>query len=470
VPPQSAAPVVGEQCEAVADLREDRLTAWTPDVAGDADLPHLADTESLGSSSPHEHELSWIEVPTPQGGQMRVPVLHPALLLALHHATAGLRGEADAILEDGVLGYRYGARSGWHYAPAWRAFSDCVADLAATHAWVVFTDVSSFFACTSWEQVLAAVGRLEGETAGRDLEPVAQRFRRAGQDTLPSGYADARFLANLVLAWADREVGAPFVRWVDDYRLFADSETEARRALDRLHRVMREIGLRPNESKTRVLPGAVAAAENENTLASVYHPERDSRETVRANLTRVLERAAKDPVAKRRELRFALARLAREQDPSGVRWALDELEEIPWEAPRLVSYLSVFAAGEVADAADGILAAAARERDAWLIARLAPLVWLTGVAERSASPLANALPALDGTPAWGLALRVLARAGRRAAVQNAIHSQVADGRGALAALADLGCKPPQWLSRAEPGLAAALGEGPLPGPPVMSLL
>ena len=153
-----------------------------------------------------------------------------------------------------------------------------------------------------------------------------------------------------------------------------------------------------------------------------------------------------------------------------MRWALDGLEQIPWEAPRLVSYLSVFADREVADGADAILARAAHRQDAWLIARLAPLVWLTGLAERSAGPLVEVLPVLDGTPAWGLALRVLARAGQRRAVQCAVRGQVADARGALAALTDLGCEPPRWLCRAEPGLAAALDEGPLPGPPVMSLL
>jgi hypothetical protein len=461
-----AQPEASHASLALADLSEDRLTAWAPDVAGDADLPWLANS----ATTPRTSDVTPLEVPTVGGGAMSVPVLHPSLLVALHVASGPIRARADELLGAGVIGYRHGANAGWHYAPAWRAFSNGIAELGSSHQWVAFTDVSSFFARTSWDHVLQIVADLAGIDARSELAPVADRFKAAGQTTLPSGYADARFLANLVLANADKQIGVPYLRWVDDYRLFADSEREARAALARLHDAMRRAGFEPNESKTRILPGAQAASEHRNALASVYHPERDSSETVRANLQRVLARAVQDPVARRRDLRFALSRMRREQDPAAVGWALQALQELPWEAPRLVSYLAAFDDRSVSASADEILAAAVQRADVWLIVRLIPLVWQIGTSDRSVPALISSLNQLEGTAAWGLALRLLANAGAEHVVRDAVHPGVNDARGAAAALQELGHELPEWLCMAEPALACAVREGPLPAPRVESLL
>jgi hypothetical protein len=352
-----------------------------------------------------------------------------------------LRARADELLEAGVLGYRHGASADWHYAPAWRAFSDGVAELSARYRWVAFTDVASFFGHTTWDHVREVTDKIGGRAAQEGLDAVAKRFEAAGQPTLPSGYADARFLANLVLAAADRQIGVPFLRWVDDYRLFADSEGEAQAALARLQDALRHAGFSPNDAKTRVLPGAQAADEHQNTLASVYHPERDSSETVRANLQRVFSRAAQDPVVRRRDLRFALSRMRRERDPTAIEWALHALTELPWEAPRLVSYLAAFDDQAVCTArADELLAGAAERCDVWLIVRLVPLVWRTGVLGRSVGALSNSLDGLDGTVAWGLALRLLAHAGAANVVMGSARVAVcgrarADLRGRTRSLA-----------------------------------
>lgn len=466
-----AQPEIVESCGTVADLAEDRLTAWAPDVAGDADLPYLAEHPAPASGP----EVMALDIPTPGGGAMRVPVLHPALLIALHEATSPLRSRADALLTPGVLGYRHGAQAGWHYAPAWREFSDEVTRLSRSHRWVAFTDVSSFFASTTWEMVLGATQRSLGKPYAQRLTGLTQRFRASGQHTLPSGYADARLLSNLVLNEVDEQLKVPFVRWVDDYRLFGSSERQLRGALTRAHAAMRRAGLRPNQSKTRIVLGSEAAARHENTLASVYHPERDSREVVRANLDRVLARACEDPVRRRRDLRFALSRLARERDPIAVSWAIDALSEIPWEAPRLVAYLAVFDDDEferhrIRASVERSLRDAASAGDAWLLARLVPLAWEGKIEERTAGEIQRSLERLAGTPAWALALRLLARAGDERTVCASATPSVPDRRGLLAAFGELECDPPGWLCDAEPRLASAIRDGHLVPPPYASLL
>jgi hypothetical protein len=468
---QIAQPETVRSCGAVADLLEDRLTAWAPDVAGDADLPYLAEHPAPASGP----ELMAMDVPTPGGGAMRVPVLHPSLLISLHEATSPLRVSADALLAPGVLGYRRGAQAGWHYAPAWREFSDEVTRLSRSHRWVAFTDVSSFFASTTWEAVLAATQRLFSKSCAQELTGLTQRFRASGQHTLPSGYADARFLSNLVLSEVDEQLGVPFVRWVDDYRIFGSSERQVRGALTRAHAAMRGVGLRPNESKTRIVPGTEAAARSENTLASVYHPERDSREVVQANLRRVLARACEDPVRRRQDLRFVLSRLARERDPAAVSWAIDAVSEIPWEAPRLVAYLAVFDEDElerprIRAGVERLLRDAASAGDAWLFARLVPLCWESKIEERTAGEVQRSLDCLAGTPAWGLALRLLARAGDERTVRAAATPAGLDRRGLLAAFGELEYDPPGWLCDAEPRLASAIRDGHLAPPPQASLL
>jgi hypothetical protein len=403
---------------------------------------------------------------------MQVPVVHPRLLVALHEVIVALREDAQPLLAPGVFGYRYGAERDWHYAPAWRAFSDATALQASDAQWVAFTDVTSFFRSTSWRMVADAISPHVTPQVMSELRGISDRFSAAGLNHLPSGYSDARFLSNLVLARADQAIGIPFVRWVDDYRLFADSYEQASAALARLHDSMRLAGLEPNHSKTRIVPGGDAAAQHRNTLASVYHPDRDPPELVRRNLHRVFLAAVEDPIGRRRDLRFSLSRLAREHDPAGVDWAIESLVRLPWEAPRLVSYLANFAdETRVAQAAEAALATAARKQDAWMLARLVPLVWRTGLSRRTTRSLADRLDTLSGSVAWGLTLRTLAHAGDERTIRRVLEDgPIEDHRAVLVALADIESDTPQWLCEREPALATALRNGPAEAPRVESLL
>lgn len=452
------------------DLEADRLAAWVPDVAADIDLPYLAS----GVTSGVEPVFKPLMVPKPDGAHMQVPVLHPAVIVQLHRAVAPLLKPAARTLSRGVLSYRQGADRNWRYSPAWRVFTQAAADGAANSHAVVFTDVADFFRSTSWTLVLRCAAALVEDRAIANLRAAAVRVSAAGLAHLPSGYSDARLLGNVVLAQAEKRVPVAFVRWVDDYRLFASSVRFAQRALSELNQGLNELGLTLNSSKTRLLPGAVASTEMRKLITPVFNAQLDSSAVIREKLIGALHHTAEKPVERRSELRYALAGLTREREPCFIDWALAAIWSMPWEIPRLAAYLAAVSKDpRVGVEADIALGRAAEMGDAWRVARLAPLVIHaqgSHVSKRTLRALVEALPGLAESPAWGLALRTLSRAGCTKAVRRVLAERVCDVRAAMVALRDLDLSLPAGLCSIEPALAEALRYVPAPAPPVRSLL
>jgi hypothetical protein len=405
---------------------------------------------------------------------MRVPVLHPAVVVDLHRAVAPLRERIDETLSPGVLSYRLGADRNWRYSPGWRSFSNIAIRLAEKSQWVVFTDVRGFFDSTPWPVVLRCATALSDKRATLPLQELAERLSAAGLSHLPSGYSDARLLGNLVLGQAERELEVPFMRWVDDYRLFTVNEDQAEQALEQLNKGLGVFGLALNQSKTRIVPAHSALEEIRAFAAPIFNPRQDSQNRIREKLIAALHRAAADPAKRRSEMRYSLAGLTRENEPAFIDWALGALWEIPWEAPRLIAYLaSVASDPRIGPAADRALRRAALAGDRWRICRLAPLVIHArrgDVSQPTLSALADALPTLVDSPAWGLALRTLSLARASGPVLATLADGVADARAALAALRDLDLGLPASLCVTEPALAEALRYVPAPPPPVASML
>lgn len=448
------------------DLREDLLATWSPDVAAGIDLPHY------GAPSPATSFVAQrLAVPRPNGSLSEVRILHPAWHAALHAAVLPLRAPADWVLPDGVFGYRAGALAGRRYADDWRRFCQCVSEAAQAGGLIVVSDVKAFFASTRWPLVLESTSPLLDEFGIAALSSVAQALSSANVPCLPTGYSDARLLANLVLARAEAHLDVPFARWVDDYRLFVESPDEAAAALRALDAGLATVGLQRNTDKTEVMAAEQAVERHHETLASVYHPERDPHEVVSSRLRALLDDARNDPVGQRRQLRFVLPRLAEQHDDIAVPFALEGLTALPWEAPRLVAYLSAFVEDlDLARPVNAALLGAVNERDAWLVSRLAPIAARTGLAEHAARALEDTLDAFLGTPAWGLGLRLLALGGRSAAIRSALTSCNGDARAVIVAARDLGLRLPHRLYDDEPILAELLADDRAPALTVDSLL
>jgi hypothetical protein len=135
-----------------------------------------------------------------------------------------------------------------------RAFVLRLRDLAAGASTIAIADVRRCYASISPSTVVRTLGDLRIGSAS-DVGAFLARLERAGGRGLPVGPEASAVLANAVLARADEALGAAdvaYLRWVDDVVIAADGPAEARRAIAILADTMAGLGLRLNESKTRI--------------------------------------------------------------------------------------------------------------------------------------------------------------------------------------------------------------------------
>lgn len=449
---------------------EDLRSAWVPDVVGGADAHAVLGLSAEDLPAAAQRPVEWLRVPKPDGTWLRAPVLSLPWLALLNRAVAPLKDAVDDALAPSVCGYRRGAEPGGEYSREHRRFSEFARAQAADAAVVVSADVRRFFAATSWATAHAACERLAPTATTVELDSVIALAQSAGLTHLPAGYADARFLANLVLVEADQAIGLPFARWVDDYRIFTSSTDEAEGALARLAGALEHVGLMLNESKVRLRTADEFLRSCGASFTSVYHPEYEDRETVRAALRTVFLDAANEPSKHRRSIRFALPRLGDERDDIAVPWALGVIREIPWDAPRLVAYLGNFAdRPSVRSGANDLLTTALLAGDDWLASRVAPLVCLTGVDRGTVEALTDTLASTQSPSVWGLCLRALALSMYRDIVASELEVRILDERAAVAACLDAGLPLPAMETSAG-RVAARCLDGPAPLPRLDTIL
>jgi hypothetical protein len=376
------------------------------------------------------------------------------------------------MLADGVCGYRRGAEPGSTYSADYQRFLREAEHLASDARWVVFADIEQFFPSISFPRMLALCGEVLDRGATEDLAALFADLRTVGIDSLPAGYADARMLANLYLHHIDVALDVPFVRWVDDYRLFVPPGRSPDEVIEALRVALARMELVLNITKTRVVDVGSAAHEHRNTLASAYHPERDSPDRVRENLHRLFQTASASPIEERRTLRFVIARLARERDPAAIDFVVGHLLVLPWEAPRFSAYLlAVCDEPGVAPAVDRLLVGAIERKSDWLVTRLAALACHVGCSAATAKLVSDELAHFAGTPAWGMGLRLLALTGSTDVYRHVARHWSADPRAAVVAITNLDRAPSGPLAASAPVITSAAEQhGPMPLPMVDSIL
>jgi hypothetical protein len=417
-------------------LDEDLRAAWVPDLARDFDAERLAACQP--NYEVHAAPFEWMTVPKPDGTVMRVPLLPVDWLAELHRVVAPFKPGADALLSPGVCGYRRGAEPGSKYSGEHRRFSEFVEGEAASFAFVVTADVKQFFASTSWRVVTRVLTEALPSDDVSGLSTFAAAVDARGLHSLPPGYADARFLANLVLQAADEAIDRPFARWVDDYRIFCSTEADAHAALQRLESALDGVGLALNRAKVRVEGSADYLANCSQNFTSVYHPQSEHPDVVRTELRSLFLASAAEPQKHRRGLRFVLPRLAAERDDIAVNWALTILRDLPWETPRLAAYLSGFCDRVVVrDGVEEHLRHFMYAGDDWVTARLLALACSTGLSASGAEDIEAHVAATKSPTVWGLGLRALVLAGREEFVAGEVHRRVLDPRAASVVSHDL---------------------------------
>ncbi|WP_292288460.1 RNA-directed DNA polymerase [Marivita sp.] len=182
--------------------------------------------------------------------------------------------ELDRTLSHRVLSYRFNRDSNderyifrnkinkWlDYEGLTRRFIENKGALAAT-------DVSNFFENVSSKQVVSSVhsliahaeasGHRKGQmlAAARLLETLLERWTLNGDFGLPQNRDCSSFLSNALLSGVDFEMqrrGYDYYRYVDDIRIVCDNDHEARKSLQTLISLLRDVGMNINATKTTVL-------------------------------------------------------------------------------------------------------------------------------------------------------------------------------------------------------------------------
>lgn len=201
-------------------------------------------------------------VPRPGGGTRQLVRLDPADADTYRRLVAQVSQAVERALGPRVLAHRVVGPSlrleDWRDAyRRWRRAIDSGSAgglrVGSTGGLRMHLDVADCYGSIRPEVVAAA---LTGEGAPIEgLSRFLHELADHGVRGLPVGPEPSAVLANAVLRRLDVAVaaaGAPHVRWVDDVVAMVEGRREAQRVLDAARRALEELGLRPNEAKTRV--------------------------------------------------------------------------------------------------------------------------------------------------------------------------------------------------------------------------
>lgn len=209
----------------------------------------------------------------------------------------------------------------------WSGFMDATVQLSAQDAYVAITDIAHFYHRIRINTVAQALERAGIENSLRELLIKVLEIFEVDRYGLPVGGPASRLLAELVLARVDallEQKSIPFVRFVDDIRLFAKSEDGAQRSLLVLANILGEDGFFLQKQKTQVIRSvdliqeinlsrktALSPMEGaENNAPGVALLPHDPYSELRAQMNQQLSRFASHPDSVARIMReFSKSRL-----------------------------------------------------------------------------------------------------------------------------------------------------------------
>lgn len=306
----------------VTSIRAEADTDWAPD-------PWDWAYPARGWFRPNASELLDALKHSPEalvpflGGRVRaVPLLDPAFRFRLHSLAIRAAQAVDHIMPKGVLAYRAAHHQSdfIHYRVAARQRREYEQRLADEAAFVLITDIRSFFPRTQPEHITEPVGAFDTKLAA-ELEMLLQMALEVRGYPLPEGYAASRALSNIALSTLDSVIPHPFTRWVDDYRVFVPSETSAHATLNVMRERAAQLGFELSTQKTYV----VEVAKASRTPSSL-----DSDKTLPTKIGSMFAGlAAADPREKERKLRLLL-RFAGEARDSAM---LERIADLPGGLP-----------------------------------------------------------------------------------------------------------------------------------------
>lgn len=202
-----------------------------------------------------------------------------------------LAPELDFALSHRVLSYRVNRDAGdtkylfKNKINKWLDYEGLTYRFVANEGALAATDVSNFFENVSAKQVILALklaveridasGYKKGQmlSAVQLLEKLFEHWTLNGEFGLPQNRDCSSFLSNVLLAQIDFEMqsrGYDYYRYVDDIRIVCATEHEARKSLQVLISLLRDVGMNINSTKTTVL-----TYESQKSIIAEHFPSQN---------------------------------------------------------------------------------------------------------------------------------------------------------------------------------------------------
>jgi group II intron reverse transcriptase/maturase len=162
----------------------------------------------------------------------------------------------EPVFDDANFGYRQGRSTKDALRKVWK-------EIEAGAEWIVDADLKDFFGSVSHEKLLTLVAQRVSD--GRVLRLIKAMLTAGsyGEGRLfptergtPQGEVASPLLSNILLTPFDREMrqrGYQLTRYADDWVITCASAAEAHAALAAATRVLKELGVRINPQKTRIV-------------------------------------------------------------------------------------------------------------------------------------------------------------------------------------------------------------------------
>jgi hypothetical protein len=270
-----------------------------------------------------------------------------------------IKTETSMASRDRVFGYR-GSNLRTSAAPfgkkpieQWLNFHNAVREMAKTGRYgaVVVTDVAAFFEMIPHD-------KLEQELTLSGVVPTtAAEIRRAlatmmgASRGIPQGSDTSSALATAFLSSVDHAMlraGYEYYRYVDDFRIFAASESEGRRALRALESELRRLGLNLQPGKTEIVVGSAQINDRiikaDSEIDGIDYVWRSKpRRVALPKVKKAWRSESRKKAWNKRLIKFLINRLRKAKDDLAVNWCLNRLGVLDWLAELVAPYLALFA-------------------------------------------------------------------------------------------------------------------------------
>ena len=161
------------------------------------------------------------------------------------------------------------------------------------YTYVLFADVSAFFENISLKRLASDLTDIGAKASTvKLLSTCLHRWAEPRGRGIPQGYRPSFVLSELYLDSVDRRLkaqGITFARYVDDCRLFFNSEEEAISGLHTFTRLLREKELNLQTKKSFILPASEARTEIDGVNPIIQQIQRDLFSEIADTLTSTVD-------------------------------------------------------------------------------------------------------------------------------------------------------------------------------------